>query len=81
MKKNTSKILLILTMVTIVGFSGYAFAEWGRGYGAHGWGHHGTGRHHGGWEGPGYGSRSGIKEDEYKKLNEEQQAFFKATEK
>jgi len=68
MKKNSTKMLMLFTIVTIVGFGAYAFADWGGG-----WGHQGRG-------GPGYGYGSDLNEDEYKKLDEERQAFFKETE-
>ena len=80
MKKNSGKMLMVLTVITIVGFSAYAFADWGMGSGRGGWGHHGRGGQHMGRGGPGYGYGSDLNEDEYKKLDEERQAFFKETE-
>ena len=80
MKKNSGKLLMVLTVITIVGFSAYAFADWGMGSGRGGWGHHGRGWHHRGWGESGYGYGSDLSEDEYKKLDEERQAFFKETE-
>lgn len=78
MKKTSSKMLMVLAIVTIVGFGAYAFGDMGGGYGSRGWGHHGRGGYHMGWGGPGYGSD--LSEDEYKKLDEERQTFFKETE-
>ena len=73
-------MLMLFTVVTIVGFGAYAFADWGGGYGPRGWGHQGRGWNHMGRGGPGYGYGSDLNEDEYKKLDEERQAFFKETE-
>ena len=78
MKKNSGILLVILTVVTVLGFGAYAFADWGSGYGSRGGGH--MGRGHMGWGGPGYGYGSDSNEDEYKKIDEERRAFFKATE-
>jgi len=79
MKTNSGKLLMVLTLVTVLSFGAYAFADWGSGYGPRGWGHMGRGGHMG-WGGPGYGYGSDVSEDEYKKIDEEQRAFFKATE-
>jgi len=80
MRKNSGILLVILTVVTVLGFGAYAFADWGSGYGSRGWGHMGRGGHHMGWGGPGYGYGSDINEEEYKKLDEERRNFFEATE-
>lgn len=79
MKNKSGKLLMVLTVVTVLGFGAYAFADWGSGYGSRGWGHMGRGGHMG-WVGPGYGYGSDLSEDQYKKIDEEQRAFFKATE-
>ena len=80
MRKNSGILLVILIVVTVLGFGAYAFADWGSGYGSRGWGHMGRGGHHMGWGGPGYGYGSDINEEEYKKLGEERRTFFEATE-
>ena len=52
MERIASKILVVLTIVTIMGFGVYAFADSGMGYGRH----HGEQDHHGpGWQGGEYG--------------------------
>ncbi len=79
MKINLSNVLMILTLVGIVGFGSYAFAGGGMGYGSRGWGHMGRGGYHMGWGEPGYGYGD-LNQDEYKKLDEKRQAFFKETE-
>ena len=78
----TSKTLIILTVVTILGFGAYAFADWGMGPGMMGgWGHHGSGWHHGGWNNSGYGPMAGnLSDDELAQMNKERSAFFEATE-
>ena len=82
MKKNiTNKALMVLTVVAVIGFGAYAFADWGMGYGRHGWGHHGPGWHHGGWSGPGYGYTKGdLSDDQIERLEKERESFYKATE-
>jgi len=82
MKGIVSKILVVLTVFTVMGFGAYAFADGGMGYG----------RHHGGrdydehrWQGeaygcPGYGYMMGDLSDEaIQKMQEQREAFFKST--
>jgi hypothetical protein len=78
----TRKTLIILTVVTVLGFGAYAFADWGMGPGMMGgWGHHGPGWHHGGWNNSGYGPMAGnLSDDELIQMNKERSEFFKATE-
>lgn len=73
-----SKIIILVTTVAILGIGVYAFADWG-GYGMGGWGHH-RGGYHMGWAGPGYGNRSDLSEEDYKKLDDQMQTFYKDTE-
>jgi len=82
MKTNiTSKFLMVLTVVAIIGFGAYAFAGWGMGYGHHGWGHHGPDWTYEGGSEPGYGHMMGdLSDDEIEKYEKERNAFFKATE-
>ncbi len=78
----TSKTLIILTVVTVLGFGTYAFADWGMGPGMMGeWGHDGPGWHHRGWNSSGYGPMAGnLSDDELVQMNKERSEFFKATE-
>lgn len=76
MKRIANKMVCILTVFTIIGFSAYAFAGGKTGYGRH----HG-GWHHGGNECPGYGFMAGdLNEEDIQKLDEQREAFFKSTE-
>ncbi len=72
----TSKTLIILTVITVLGFGAYAFADWGMGPGMmDGWGHHG------GWDSNGYGPMAGnMSDNELTQMNKERSEFFKATE-
>jgi hypothetical protein len=77
----TSKALVMITIVAIIGFATYAFAGWGMGYGHHGRGHYGSGWHHEGWNGPGYGPMmDDLSDAEIEKMATERNAFFKTTE-
>lgn len=83
MKRIASKILVVLTIFTVMGFGVYAFADEGMGYGRHhgGWGHHGPGWYHGGYECPGYGYMTGdLSDEDIQKMDEQREAFFKSTE-
>lgn len=83
MKRIANKILVVLTVVAVMGFGGYAFADEGMGYERHhgGWGHNEPGRHHGGYECPGYGYMTGnLSEEDIQKIGEQREAFFKSTE-
>ena len=80
MKTNiTGKFFMVLTVVAIIGFGAYAFADWGMGYGHHRWGHNGPGWHHEGRGGYGY-MMGDLSDDEIEKMENERKAFFKATE-
>lgn len=73
----TSKALMIITIVAVIGFGTYAFAGWGMGYDHHG----GSGWHHEGRGGPGYGHMmNDLGDAEIEKMENERNAFFKATE-
>jgi zinc resistance-associated protein len=78
----TNKSLMILTIIAVIGFGAYAFADWGMGPGMMGgWGNYGPGWHHGGWNGSGYGYMTGnLSDKELSHLNKERSEFFKATE-
>ncbi len=82
MKKNiTNKALMLLTVVAVIGFGAYAFADRGMGYDRHGWGHNGPGWHHGDWSGPGYDyMKRDLSDDEIEKLDKERESFYRATE-
>jgi hypothetical protein len=82
MKRIASKILVVLTVFTIMGFGVYAFADGGMGYGRH---HRGEGHHGPEWQGegygcPGYGSMMGdLSDEDIQKMDEQREAFFKST--
>ena len=83
MKGIASKILVVLTVFTVMGFGVYAFADGGMGYGRHhgGKGHHGPGWQGGDYECPGYGNMMGdLSEEDIQKMDEQREAFFKSTE-
>jgi len=78
---HKNKAIMVLSVIAILAFGAYAFADWGMGYGHHGWGHYGQGMHHRGWEDPGYGHvRGDLSEDQIRKLDKERNAFYEATE-
>lgn len=83
MKANTiNKLIIALTALALLGIGATAFAGWGRGYGRNmGWGG-GPGNCPG--YGYGYGSGAGqgaaMNDEQIKALEEERQAFWKATE-
>ena len=74
---NLSKILVWVTIIGIVGFGAYAFADWGMGYGPQRWGHMGPGWHHGGYGNPGF--QSDLSDEQITRFNNERQAFIKDT--
>lgn len=81
MKENTSgKLLLILGIVSIIGFGTYAFAHMGAGFVNRDWMPHGTGMHHGWYGGPGYGYSGDLSDEEITALEKERKGFFEATE-
>ncbi len=76
-----NKTIMVLSVLAILAFGAYAFADWGMGYGHHGWGHHGQGMFQRGSEGPGYGYMMGdLSENQIRKLDKERSAFYEATE-
>jgi len=78
MKRIASKIVTVLTVLTIMGFGAYAFAGGGMGYGRHhaGWDHHGSE-----WQDGGYGYMMGnLSDEEIQKMDEQRETFFKSTE-
>ena len=77
----TSKALMMITIVAVIGFGAYAFAGWGMGYDHHGRDHYGQSWHHKGWGGPGYGHMmDNLSDAEIEKMENERNTFFKATE-
>ncbi len=87
--KNLSKTLIVLTLVAIMGIGVTAFADKGRGkgntryaqsgqgYGQYGCDGSGYRRYHRGYGNPGF--MGNLSEEEVAKLDEERDAFFKAT--
>jgi len=73
-KSKTNKVIMIMAVVALVGFSVNAYAGWGMGYGRHGWGHQEQGRHQRGFGGPGY-----MSDEQIEKINQERTAFMEAT--
>jgi zinc resistance-associated protein len=83
MKRIASKIVTVLTVLTIMGFGAYAFADGGMGYGRHhgGWNHHGSEWQGDGYGSPGYGYMMGnLSEEDIQKIDQQREAFFKSTE-
>ena len=78
----TNKSLMVLTIIAVLGFGAYAFADWGMGPGMMGGrGHHGPGWHHGGYGYNGYGDMMGnFSDDEIQEMNSQRNKFFKETE-
>jgi Spy/CpxP family protein refolding chaperone len=78
----TNKSLMILTIVAVLGFGAYAFADWGMGPGMMGgWGHHGPGWHHGGYGYNGNGNMmENFSDNEIQEMNLQRNKFFKETE-
>jgi Spy/CpxP family protein refolding chaperone len=81
MNKNiTSKLIIGITALALLGVGATAFAGWGRGYGRHmGWGG-GPGNCPGYGYGPGASQGSALSDEQIKAMEEERQAFWKATE-
>ena len=83
--KNLSKTLIVLTLVAIMGMGVTAFADKGRGKGnaryaqngQYGCDGSGYGRYHRGYGDSGF--MGNLSEEEIAKLDEERNAFFKAT--
>ena len=79
--KKINKMFMILAVVGVLGFGINAFANMGKGYGSSGWGNHGSSGRHMGWHDSGYGHMmNDLNDDDFKKMDEERQAFFKETE-
>ena len=78
----TSKSLMVLTIIAVLGFGAYAFADWGMGPGMMGgWGNYGPGWHRGGNGYNGYGNMMGnLSDDEIQEMDSLRKKFFKATE-
>jgi Spy/CpxP family protein refolding chaperone len=80
-KHMTSKAIMVVMILAIVGFGTYAFAGGGMDYSRSGSGHHDRGWHHGGWGGQGNGYMMGnLSDDEIEQIERERESFFKATE-
>ena len=77
MHSNVKRGIILLTVIFLVALGANAFAGWGRGS----FGKGGPGRQCPGWgyDRPFYG-RSDLNEADWKKLDQERQAFFKETE-
>jgi len=83
MKRIASKILVVLTVFTVMGFGVYAFADGGMGYDRHhgGEGHHGSEWNNGGYGCPGYGYMKGdLSDEDIQKMDKQREEFFKSTE-
>jgi zinc resistance-associated protein len=83
MKRIASKILVVMTVLTVIGLGVYAFADGGMGYSRHHGGrdHHGSEWQGGGYGCPGYGSMMGnMSDEEIQKIDAQREAFFKSTE-
>jgi zinc resistance-associated protein len=78
----TNRSLMVLTIVAVLGFGAYAFADWGMGPGMMGgWGNHGPGWNHGGYGYNAYGDMMGnFSDDEIQEMNSQRNTFFEATE-
>ncbi len=78
----TNKSLMVLTIVAVLGFGAYAFADWGMGPGMMGgWGNYGHGWHHGGYGYNGYGNMmENFSDDEIQEMSSQRNKFFKETE-
>lgn len=84
MKRFASKILVVLTVFTVMGFGGYAFAGGGMMYDRHhaGWDRPGSEWQDGGYGCPGYGGymMGNLSDEDIQKMDEQREAFFKSTE-
>ena len=81
MKNMKNTALIVLTVVAVVGFGTYAFADWGMGHHRYGWGQDDPGYHHRGRGGPGYGyMMEDLSDDDIEMLKKERESFFKTTE-
>jgi len=75
----SKKLIVGLTVAAVIGIGTYAFGHMGGGYGYYGRMHGGPMMHQGYYGEPGYDSRSNLKEEDIKALEEERIAFLKAT--
>ena len=83
MRRTLNKIFIVLTVFSIIGFGGFAFAGHEADFGPHyrGWGHHGPEWHRGEYGHLGYGYMMGnLSDEEIKKMDDQRSAFFKSTE-
>ena len=75
------KAIMVVTILTVLGYGAYAFAGWGADYDRSGRGYRGPGWHHGDCYGPGYGNKKGgLSDEEIEALEKERTSFYKATE-
>jgi hypothetical protein len=75
----SKKLIISLTIATVIGIGTYAFGHMGGGYGNYGWMHGGPGMHQGYYGERGYDYKVDLKEEDIKALGEERSAFLKAT--
>jgi zinc resistance-associated protein len=83
MRCTASKVLVVLTVFSLMAFGGYAFAGQEMGDGPHNreWGHHGPGWHHGDDGYPGYGYMMGrLSDEQIQKMDKQRETFFRSTE-
>lgn len=78
MERNKRKLVMVVAIASILGIGTYAFADRG-GFGM-GDRDHRHGGYHMDWCGSGYGYKSGLSEEDYKKLDDQMQTFYKETE-
>jgi zinc resistance-associated protein len=83
MRRTASKILVVLTVFSLMGFGVYAFAGQENGDGQHNREsrHYGPGWHHGDDGYPGYGYMMGrLSDEQIQKMDQQRETFFKSTE-
>ena len=83
MKRTASKILVVLTVFTVLGFGVHTFADGKMGYGRHyrGGDYNEPGWRHGGFGCPGYGYMTeDLSDEDIQKMKAQREAFFKSTE-
>jgi zinc resistance-associated protein len=79
---SSKTVVAVLAVFTLMGFSVYAFADGGMGYGRHhqGENHHRHGWHHGEYGCAGYGDMMGeLSDEDIQKMDDQREAFFKST--
>ena len=77
MERNKSKMVMVVAIAAILGIGTYAFADRG-GFGMGGWDRYSN--FHMSWNGLGYGYTSDLSEEDYKKLDDQMQTFYKEAE-